>query len=266
VLCISPEVATNLVFETPLPTGTVEVQATAQEIQVGHVQRFVVLLPSVRLLPGEWRKLTVLFGDGAAPAMATLWLYVHPALGARQVEVKRRGRTVESYQREAQALKEETRRYQEENAQLRAAQGKPEGLRGVLSGGLVEEGGIAYANLTKLERYTVRKGSALKPIFVRSYRSPTRVAVKLRLKLLVEEAWEAEGAALVDAQGRTLLVLPLWQEADPDGNWLEVIVEAEAARHEAQGPYTLKLWEAGGPRGLTLEGVVFPVLLAGLGL
>jgi uncharacterized protein (TIGR02268 family) len=171
VLCISPEVATLLLLDTPLPAGAVEVQAPEQEIQVGHTRQFVTLLPSVRLLPGEWRKLTVRFGDGAAPAMATLWLYVHPAWGARQVHLERQVRTVESYQREARARREEAERYQQENAQLRAAQGKPEGLRGLLSAGDLDEGGIAYADLHELERYSVRQGSALKPWQVLSYRS-----------------------------------------------------------------------------------------------
>jgi hypothetical protein len=39
-----------------------------------------------------------------------------------------------------------------------------------------------------------------------------------------------------------------------------VVVEAEATKKEAQGPFTLKLWEAGGQRSAIVEGVVFPAL------
>jgi uncharacterized protein (TIGR02268 family) len=84
--------------------------------------------------------------------------------------------------------------------------------------------------------------------------------VELRLRLLVEEPpWVAEGATLVDGHGREVPVLPLWQEAPiTSKTWQSVVVEAEAAAEELQGPCTLKLWEAGGQRGVALEGVVFP--------
>jgi hypothetical protein len=55
-------------------------------------------------------------------------------------------------------------------------------------------------------------------------------------------------------------VLPLWQAAPIAlGEFQSVVVEAEATKKEAQGPFTLKLWEAGGPRSVIVEGVVFPV-------
>ncbi|WP_224361259.1 DUF2381 family protein [Hyalangium versicolor] len=263
VLCLGPDTATTLLFDTPLAPGAVEVQATEQELRLAQGPGVVTLVPSARLLPGEWRKLTVRFGDGAAPAMVTVLLYVHPARAARQVEVQRKPRTVESYQREVAEQKEQVRQCQEENAQLRDFQDKPEGLRGLVSAGLMggDLGGISSENLSlPPRRYTVRKGSALKPARVWSYRSSTRVAVELRLQLLSgEPPWVAEGATLVDAHGRELPVLPPWQAAPIALGWLQsVVVEAEASTTEAQGSYTLKLWEAGGARSVTVEGVVFP--------
>jgi hypothetical protein len=40
--------------------------------------------------------------------------------------------------------------------------------------------------------------------------------------------------------------------------WVHVIVEAAATASEARGRYTLRLWEAGGGRSITVEGVTFP--------
>ncbi|WP_224372950.1 DUF2381 family protein [Hyalangium versicolor] len=263
VLCLSPDTATSLLFDTPLEPGAVEVQATEQEVQLVQGRTLVTLLPTALLLPGEWRKLTVRFGDGAVPAVAMVLLYVHPARAARQVEVQRKPRTVESYQREVAEQKEQVRQCQEENLQLRASQGKPEGLRGLVSEGLMggDLGGVASENLSlPPRRYTVRKGSVLEPARVWSYRSGTRVAVELRLQLLSgEPPWVAEGATLVDAHGRELPVLPPWQ-AEPIalGKLQSVMVEAEVSKKEAQGIYTLKLWEAGGARSVAVEGVVFP--------
>jgi uncharacterized protein (TIGR02268 family) len=255
VLCISPELATNLLFDMPLPPGAVEVQATEQEMRVAHAQGLVTLLPSARMVPGEWRKLTVRYGDGAAPTVATLLLYVHPARAARQVEVRRQVRTVASYQREVHEWQERAQRCEEESAPLRAIQGKPEGLRGLLSSGFMGHEGIAAM---RLPHATAKAGSALKPQEVFSNRSNSRVAVKLRLELLVGgQPWVAEGATLEDAQGRPLHPLPLWQQALTE-NKLLVIVEAEAEPGEARGSYKLKLWEAGGQRSIIIEGVVFP--------
>jgi uncharacterized protein (TIGR02268 family) len=178
------------------------------------------------------------------------------------VEVKRQERTVESYQREAQAWKEEAQRCQAAKAHLPAAQGKPEGLRGVLSEGYLQNGGIGYAKLSFPKRVTVRKGGALDLRKLKSYRSPSTVAVVLELTLPAgAPPWVADGATLEDAQGRALPVLPLWQEAPKEGTeyWL-VIVEAEANKEKAQGPFTLKLWEENGGHMLVLKGVTFPPL------
>jgi uncharacterized protein (TIGR02268 family) len=263
VLCISPQVATTLLFDTPLVPGAVQVQATEQEVHLAQGPQVVTLLPAAGLVPGEWRKLTVRFGGGAAPVVSTLLLYVHPARAARQVEVRRHERTVESYQREVQEQRARARQLEVENAQLRAtAQDRPEGLRGLLSMGLMGEGGIPFTDLLKPKKLVhTRKGSALNVARVLSYRSRTRVALELKLRLLVEgPPWVVEGAALVDASGRPLSVLSPWQAAPvtPALKGQTVVVEAEIPEGEFHGPFTLKLWEAGGARSITLEGVRFP--------
>jgi uncharacterized protein (TIGR02268 family) len=260
VLCISPEFATNLLFDTPLQPGAVEVQATEQEMQLAQGRDFVALLPSARLLPGEWRKLTVRYGDGTAPTEATVLLYVHPARAARQVEVRRRVRTVASLQREVQQWREQARRCEEESTQFQAAQNKPEGLRGVLSARLMDKQGITSADLLHPKRVDWPKGSALTPVEVLSYRSRSRVAVELRLEFPAgEQPWVAEGAELEDLQGRKLRVLPVWQEAmTGTRDQVHVIVEAEAAASEAHGLYGLTLKEAGGQRTITVWEVTFP--------
>jgi uncharacterized protein (TIGR02268 family) len=264
VLCISPGVVTSLLFDAPLLPGAVALLPQEPEVKVAQGGPLVSLLPSSRMVPGEWRKLTVRFGDGAAPASATLLLYVHPVLAARQVEVRRQVRTVDSYQREVEVRTEALQRCQEENTQLRAAAGRPDGLRGLLSAALIDRAGIVPVDLLKPRRVTLRQGSALVPQRLGSYRSSTRVAVELTLTLPPGALpWQAEGARLTDAQGRELPVLPLWQGESPEGPGLLVlVVEAPAERGEAQGAYTLKLWEAEGSRGLTVEGIVFPQLPA----
>jgi hypothetical protein len=62
---------------------------------------------------------------------------------------------------------------------------------------------------------------------------------------------------------RELPVWPVWLE-EPVTLGEEgarfVMVEAEALPGEVQGAFTLKLWDRGGTRTVTLEGVMFPLL------
>jgi hypothetical protein len=69
---------------------------------------------------------------------------------------------------------------------------------------------------------------------------------------------EAEGPG-----GRELPVLPMWQE-EPVTCGEEgvrfVMVQAEALPGETQGTFTLKLWDKGGTRTVTLDEVTLPPL------
>ena len=69
----------------------------------------------------------------------------------------------------------------------------------------------------------------------------------------------AGGALLENKPDGPLNVLTVWQ-AGPvtPAQPRRVVVEAEATPDAARGTFTLKLWEAGGPRTITLSGVTFP--------
>jgi uncharacterized protein (TIGR02268 family) len=263
-LCISPGLVTNLLLDEQLPSGAVELEAKEQEVLVAQAGPVVALVPSGSLMPGRRFNMTVRFGDGAAPSSANFVLVVHPAWGQRQVEVFRRKRTVESYQQALKVKEAEAQQCHEENEQLRAAQGHPDGLRGLRSAGLMEEGGVAFHSLAR--GYTLRPGSGLNVQRAISYRSGARVAVEVLLGLTAPEgskAWEAGGAALIGLGGRELPVLPVWQEGPVtpgEERARFVMVEAQAKPKEAQGTFTLKLWDRGGTRTVTLDGVTFPPL------
>ena len=70
----------------------------------------------------------------------------------------------------------------------------------------------------------------------------------------------ASGAALTDRRGIELKVLPPWPSVHsaPATRQQRLVVEAEALPTEAQGTYTLKLWEADTGRTVILSGVSFP--------
>lgn len=258
-LCISPGIVTAWLFDAPLPPGAIRLDVEDQEvvlIQAGHL---VTLLPSEKLMPGRRLNMTVRFDDGAAPTSVTFELVVHPARAHRQVEVFRRKRTVESYQQALKVKEAEAEQCHEENAQLRAAQGRLNGLRGLRSAKLMSEKGVAATVITNS---VTSPESRLRVLRAVSFRSRARVAVEVELDLTAltgGKAWNAEGAALVGPGGRELPVLGVWQEQLADGSHV-VMVEAEAGPEKAQGTFTLKLWEHGGARPVTLQGVTFPQL------
>ncbi|HLL00179.1 MAG TPA: DUF2381 family protein [Myxococcaceae bacterium] len=263
-VCLTSGRVTTFVFPEPLPPGAVELEGKGQGLQQVHAGRFVTLLAGADMVAGERRKLTVRFGDGAAPASGVFFLVVHPSRAPYQVEVLRRERTVHSYQQELQAKRTEL-----QQCLVRAAvhppatlEGQLDGFRGQLRSGTMGGGGVAAERLAR--GLTLGPQSALKHGDVWSYRSVARVALEVKLELHTEgPPWEAVGATLVDAQGHEVALLPLWQSApitkDTRGR---VAVEAEVGPEQAQGVFTLTLWEAGGKRTFTLSGVRFPALPA----
>ncbi|PTL75112.1 hypothetical protein DAT35_56670 [Vitiosangium sp. GDMCC 1.1324] len=89
---------------------------------------------------------------------------------------------------------------------------------------------------------------------------PASVAVRLRLKNPGAEPWTLAGAALVDSTGEEV-ELAAWQEASiPPNGAGAVVVGIEGERAQLACPCTLKLWEAQGPRTVTLGNVTFPAV------
>ncbi|HLM47335.1 MAG TPA: DUF2381 family protein [Myxococcaceae bacterium] len=73
------------------------------------------------------------------------------------------------------------------------------------------------------------------------------------------EPWTLAGAALVDSTGEEV-ELTRWQGVPIPANGAgAVVVGIEGERAQLGCPCTLKLWEATGPRTVTLGNVTFPV-------
>ena len=88
---------------------------------------------------------------------------------------------------------------------------------------------------------------------------PASVAVRLRLSNPGAEPWALAGAALVDSTEEEV-ELARWQGAPiPAKGAGAIVVGIKGERARLGCPCTLKLWEAGGPRTVTLRNVTFPV-------
>ncbi|XXF78087.1 DUF2381 family protein [Myxococcaceae bacterium GXIMD 01537] len=260
-VCISAGQATVFSFDAPLEPGSVTVERAESFAQVERGPSMLKLKPSERLPLGEPLRLTVRFADGAEPTSATFTLVAHAALAEPFVDVHRQTRTVEAYQQELRAKEQEIRQLREENARLRADKVEPGGLRGLWASRLMREEGVATKNV--FATLTESPAPPFRVRLVRSYRSASRVAVlvELHTAMMGAPTWTAGGATLTreGKRNEALKLLPLWQEAPVDWEIQRgVMVEAEATADEARGTFTLKLWEEGGTRTVTLRGVTFP--------
>jgi len=230
-----------------------------ERVRLSVAEDTLLLIPSERSEPGERLRLDVPFQGTAAPASITFVLVVHPAEAERQVEVFRQPRTAESLRAEVREKDAQLQQCREQVASMRSEAKQPGGLRGLLASGVVDNSGLAAKQVNATTVPSPSNALALMSAW--TYRSASRVAVEVELAHSAGAApWTVEGAALTNEAGQSLRVLPVWQSESitPDSRPLRIVVEAEASGKEARGPFTLKLWEAGGKRAVTLGNITFP--------
>ncbi|WNG48851.1 DUF2381 family protein [Archangium minus] len=256
VLCIHPEMSTNLFFDAKL--ARVELEGRERFRRVLEGDDGLTLVPSEEMHDAEPVHLTIYFRDGAAPASANFLLVMHPALAARQVDVIRLTRPVAFYKQAAREAEDRARQCDEDKVRMRAEYGGPGGLRGLRLAGLMDEQtAVAVKEITDLIKRKPR--SALDVQNAWSYRAKGRVMAELQLVNPGPKPWTPVEAVLRGPNGEELKPLPLWKPEPillgPDGGL--VMVEVEATKKQAQGAYTLTLWDAD-RRAVTLENVTFP--------
>ncbi|MCP3060984.1 DUF2381 family protein [Myxococcus sp. K38C18041901] len=257
-ITVSPGLSTVILFDSELTQEGADVEGRSIFSNVDVGRTTMRLVPSGRGTPGEKFRVSVRFRDGAAPPSASFLLTIHPARADSVVEVYRNARTVESYQQEAREARTETVRCQEDNARLVSERGAPGGLAGLLATGGIDANGVTGRIVTKTISSDPR--NALQPFKAQSYRSTGRVALEVFLSgLRGERPWLVSGAALRGTSGAELKVVRVWQKSPvTSGGTGQVVIEAEATAESARGAFSLKLWEADGPRTVTIGNVTFP--------
>jgi uncharacterized protein (TIGR02268 family) len=252
-VCATPEEPVTFVFDSPLPPEAMTVESGNRSVSVAQGDGFVTVYPKRSFLPGERVKLTVRFADGAAPENASFWLVGHAARGARRVEVFRHPRPAHALNKEAAEAQARAHQCQEEKARLLAERKEPGGLMGAA---WLERTDIVQSK--DMWGYAKEHpGNALTTTQSRSYSHPGSMAVRLRLLNPGAEAWTAAGAVLKDSTGAKV-ELSTWQEtAIAPGATGVVVAGADSEPGQLVCPCTLKLWEAQGPRTVTLEDITF---------
>jgi uncharacterized protein (TIGR02268 family) len=261
-VCASADETTTFVFDSRVAVGTVEFQPGGRlaDWALGQDGLSLYATPKGDYLPGERVKVTVRFADGAAPASASFWLVGHAAKGTRRVYVFRQPRPPDVCEKERDEAQAEARQCQEDKARLLAERQEPGGLIGVawLEGaGVVRSDNLGF--LTEPPANALRLDEAWSYSYTPTGEThPASVAVRLRLLNPGAEPWTLAGAALVDSAGEQV-ELARWPLAPIPANGAgAVVVGIEGERAQLGCPCTLKLWEATGPRTVTLGNVTFP--------
>jgi uncharacterized protein (TIGR02268 family) len=267
-VCISPELPTTFHFDSPLMSGSMELQGRERFEDVAPGTRSFTVFAPADLGTGERLKVGVRFSDGAAPTRATFMLVGHPAFGIRDVGVFRYKRTVEDYQRETLEEREKSQRLREEFERVRLETG-PGGITELISAGMMNRGGIVVREL--LRNALVPPNNALDLQEAYSYRSITtrkeggehmvRVAVEVKLLNPGTQPWTVRDAALVRKGQGAMPMKLVWQASPLQPGAVElalVVVELEMTARDAQGTFTLKMWDESGSRLVTLGNVTFP--------
>ena len=258
---LSPGQPTTFDFDSDVRADGLTLE-NHERFKVAPGKRLITLIPSEKMRGEKPSEMTVCFEDGAVPACVTFRLSIHPAIGERQVTIFRHARPVDSVQAELKKSYEENARLRAELERLRAERDRLEGLTGLYASGMMGKGGIPCSRL----RVVQRRGETLTGREVVACRAPGKVAVLVKLTNPDGAApWTAHGARLVGPKGEELKGSVWPQEPVPPGETRTHFIEVQAEDVRTLGSFVLKLWEADGPRTVTLRDVTFPVLVEGQG-
>jgi len=262
---ISPGRSTAFFFDAELLRAqdgedTVELEQRAAFKLVDSGSATVRLIPSDRLTPGERLSLRVRFKDGSVPASAAFTLVVSATRAERLVEVYREARPAESYRQEAEEARAATAKCLDALERTRAENAGPGGLPGLLASQQVDTAGVRTLELTRVA--TPTHGNALPVYEVWTYRSATQVVVEVTVSAPKgAQPWTAEGATLVGKRGPEAKTPTVWQAGpvmDGQDQPSRIMVAVDASPRDFRGKYTLRLWEAGTGRAVSLGNVTFP--------
>jgi uncharacterized protein (TIGR02268 family) len=254
-ICIAPEVATYLRFDTPILVDRMTLEGDA--ISILPTSTGIMLVGTRELGVGERRRLTVFFADEHEPSSATFILVGHGTGKPRQVNVLRRPRTAASLRQEAE---EQRQRAEACEQQLASREGAS------ASSGLLERLlGIGRLYGLTLQWQEMGQFTGTGDNVVADNIWTTRVdvgggwreaAVRLRLRIRSTETWTLEGASLASADGPPLMLVRVLPGAPlPSDGYGEIHVAVGPTDQSLTGTYTLKLW--GGGREALIEGIRF---------
>ncbi|HYO57123.1 DUF2381 family protein [Archangium sp.] len=265
-VCVSAELSTTLVFDSEVARVELEGQEGFRRMDVD--EGTLVLVPTRK--PRHWKptRLTVYFQGGVGPASVTFILVFHPARLARQVEVFRSTRPEEPCGQELQKEREKNARLAQELEQFRAEYQGQGPLTRLFTTGRMKKDDTGVVGRELSQSITPAPDNALTVESVLAYRYTqikpeggipmVGVALVMQLTNPDTRPWSVVGASLM-REGEEVKKPGVWPPdpiAPEQRGFLQV--ETELTQQEARETLTLRLWDEGGTRSVTVGNVRFP--------
>jgi uncharacterized protein (TIGR02268 family) len=255
-LCISPGLATTLLFDQALAKDAVELEGRERFRRVDATSGLLVLVPSERLVPGERLRLKVRFTEAGTAASAAFVLVVYRDQAEHQVEIASPP-VPGTCQAELQRKEEELQRCLDQRASP-----PPQALASLAA--LMMESAVDPQLVTsrKVTSPSIIPAPAegLTVTRVALHRSLSRFVVEVHvMNTDPEKSWMAAGATLLGRSGEVLE--PFWvlqHDALEPGDLGQVWVEVPVPSEGAIGPYTLEVWGSERTRAFTLKDLRLP--------
>jgi uncharacterized protein (TIGR02268 family) len=253
-ICANADSPVVLVFDPPLPArARVDMMPEARLVASQGLE-LLTFLPVPSYQPGERTTVTVHFEDALEPESVSFVFVGHSDRAVSQIRITRHARVPKPGEQQVLSHGE----CLDELARLRSETGRFDGLRSLLATELMNRTGVSSRFVSKASPL---EGSALKFMQAATYRSKRRVAVEVKLHFLQGEPWTVAGALLMGSKGEQLTSLPPWNTGPLGSSAKEgwVVVEFEATKEQAQGVFTLNIWDESG-RTAAVGEVSFPDL------
>ncbi|QRK13367.1 DUF2381 family protein [Archangium violaceum] len=256
LVCVAPEVATTLRFDTPLLLERTVLEGS--EVSFSPTPMGMSLEATRDLAEGERRKLTVYFADEKEPSSATFILVGQGSGKPRQVNVFRQTRTVASLRQEAQQQRQRAEVCEQQLAQCSKQAAPTTLLERLLRLG---RGSRISLHWRDVKPQGGQRGdidvSEISTTTVELEHGEREAAVRVRLANNRQEDWRVEGASLTAGGGQPLTAVRVLPEAAlPAGAVRRIDVVLGPTQQELTGRYTLRLW--GGGLEIALENIEFP--------
>jgi uncharacterized protein (TIGR02268 family) len=257
-VCISPGLSTTWLFDAPLAADGVLLEGRDRFQWMEAAGRLLVLVPSERLEPGARLRLEVRFAPGEALAGASFVLVAHRDQAERQVEVARRRPPPAPLQAELQRKELELQQCRDRQGPAALEASAPVSLGRLLVARVFPLENLQRRNLA-VERLMqppgevqVERGAL--------FRLKSRLVARLHLESTGGTSpWALEGAELLGASGDVHRALWFQQEtALLPGGFATVWVEWELPSKSLLEPHTLRLWDMGKARTVTLRELTLP--------
>lgn len=254
VVRVAPGVRTYVALGALIDPDSVKLEGNGTRVRVVDVGRQTVTVEALTEFGNERALLRVTYADGKAPQVATLALVSDPAQVDKEVQVKRRSRSVEALEAELTETRARERAKDAELASLRA-RCAASGALGLVLSRLLDEKGLKTTSFAEAPAAST-DGLRITDGWVNAATGWVVLAVEVK-NSAGQAPWTPDSASLTNAAGQQVKVraVQLTEPEIPPGEKGLVGIETDSPPERAGSRFRLEVWEAATGRRITLLNV-----------